>query len=80
MRTALRRHPEDPDRALILANQHAASMFDPGPTSDQQQSCTDNARRMARVADAHAILNRSATQIPDTFRTLAPSMATGDCL
>src|SRR5207253_5796505 len=28
-------------------------------------------------ADAHAILNRSATEVPDTSRILAPSMATG---
>ncbi len=54
-------------------------MFDPGPTSDQQQTCSDNARRMAYVADANAILNRAATEVPDTFRILAPSMATGDC-
>jgi hypothetical protein len=27
-------------------SQHAAPMFDPGPTSDQQQSCGGNARRI----------------------------------
>jgi len=54
-------------------------MFDPGPTSDQEQSCTTTRDELTRVGNAHAILKLSATEVPDTFRTLAPSMATGDC-
>jgi len=46
MRSALRRHPRIPIAAHILTNQHAARMFDLGPTSDQPQSCSDNARRI----------------------------------
>lgn len=53
-------------------------MFDLGLTSDQRQSCSDTRAELARVGDAHAILKRSATEVPGTFRTLAPSMATGD--
>jgi len=37
---------QDPDRSAHLTHQHAAPMFDSGPTSDQSQSCSDNARRI----------------------------------